>query len=184
MKQLLGLFFLLVLGAGIDLTQTVPVRAEGFSVKEGAPAPDFTLPDQDGKPVTLSSFRGQWVVLYFYPKDDTPGCTKEACNFRDDISKFRAADVEILGVSTDPVASHQVFAQKYQLNFPLLADDKKEVAQLYGALNPEKGYAKRMTYLIDKAGIIRRIIPAVQVDGHSEELQRAVKALAPTLPID
>ncbi|MBI3805777.1 MAG: peroxiredoxin [Nitrospirae bacterium] len=152
---------------------------------EGVPAPDFNLPTQEGKSIRLSDYKGKKnVILYFYPKDDTPGCTKEACNFRDDISKFRAADVEILGVSTDPVASHQVFAQKYQLNFPLLADDKKEVAQLYGALNPEKGYAKRMTYLIDKAGIIRRIIPAVQVDGHSEELQRAVKALAPTLPID
>ncbi len=145
---------------------------------EGVPAPDFSLPSQEGKAIRLSDYKGKkQVILYFYPKDDTPGCTKEACAFRDDHDKFKPFGVEILGVSTDPVASHQAFAQKYRLNFPLLADEKKEVSQRYGALNPEKGYARRMTYLIDKEGIIRRIIPNVTVDGHSEELLRAVKAL-------
>lgn len=154
-------------------------------LSEGVPAPDFSLPAQDGKTVRLSDYKGKKnVILYFYPKDDTPGCTKEACAFRDDRDKFKDLDVEILGVSTDPVPSHQAFAQKYRLDFPLLADEKKEVTRLYGALNPEKGYARRMTYLIGKDGTIRRIMPNVTVDGHSEELLRAVKALAPSLPME
>lgn len=152
---------------------------------EGVPAPDFSLPAHDGRTIRLSDYKGKnHVILYFYPKDDTPGCTKEACAFRDDYNKFKPFGVEILGVSTDPIASHQAFARKYDLNFPLLADEKKEVARLYGALNPEKGYARRMTYLIAKDGIIRRIMPNVTVDGHSEELFTAVKALAPSLPME
>lgn len=144
---------------------------------EGVPAPDFTLSSHEGKTVRLSDYKGKKnVILYFYPKDDTPGCTKEACTFRDDMELFKSADTEILGVSVDSVNSHQAFVKKFQLNFPLLADDKKEVAKLYGALN-EKGMANRMTYLIDKSGVVRRIIPNVKVDGHSEELQRALKAL-------
>jgi peroxiredoxin Q/BCP len=144
---------------------------------EGMPAPDFSRRDQNDKEVKLSDFRGKKnIILYFYPKDDTPGCTKEACSFRDDLSKFRSLDVEIFGVSADDTASHKAFSEKYHLNFPLLADPEKQVIASYGALN-EKGYAKRMTYLIDKLGIIRRIFPNVKVEEHSEELQRALKAL-------
>ncbi|MBI3804705.1 MAG: peroxiredoxin [Nitrospirae bacterium] len=179
MKQLLGLFFLLVLGAGIDLTQTVPVRAEGFSVKEGAPAPDFTLPDQDGKPVTLSSFRGQWVVLYFYPKDDTPGCTKEACSFRDNIVAIQHLNATILGVSVDSVASHKKFSDKHHLNFQILADDQFKVTQQYGTLTRFMGsdIARRSSVIIDPKGIIRKLFPAVEPTDHAREIHQTLKTL-------
>jgi|SRR5579863_493476 len=144
---------------------------------EGSPAPDFSLQDQDGKTHHRSDYLGKKdIILYFYPKDDTPGCTKEACSFRNDLDKFRSIDVEILGVSTDDITSHKAFAQKYRLNFPLLADPGKQVVQTYRALS-DKGYAKRITYLIDKQGIIRRIFPNVGIESHSEELQRALKAV-------
>jgi len=144
---------------------------------EGLPAPEFSLQDQDGSTTRLSEFRGKKnVILYFYPKDDTPGCTKEACSFRDDLSKFNTMDVQILGVSTDDISSHQAFARKYHLTFPLLADPKKEVVKTYNALS-ERGGAKRITYLIDQQGIVRRIFPSVKVEEHSEELQRALKAI-------
>lgn len=141
------------------------------ALKEGDVAPLFTVDSNEGKPISLSDYKGKKnVILYFYPKDDTPGCTREACTFRDDMEIFKKADTEILGVSTDSVGSHQRFVKKYQLNFPLLVDDKKEVAGLYGALN-ERGTCNRMTYLIDKNGVIKKIIPKVKVDGHSEALQ-------------
>jgi peroxiredoxin Q/BCP len=145
---------------------------------EGATAPDFTLSSNDGRPISLSDYKGkQNVILYFYPKDDTPGCTKEACAFRDDIQKFKNADTEILGVSTDSVKSHQKFVTKYQLNFPLLADDQKEVAKKYGALGLLGGSAKRMTFLINKKGVIKKIVAKVKVDSHSQELQEALQTL-------
>ncbi len=141
---------------------------------EGAVAPDFTLSSNDGRAVSLADYKGKKnVILYFYPKDDTPGCTKEACTFRDDILAFQNADTEILGVSTDTVKSHQRFVDKFQLNFPLLADEKKEVTKRYGALGLT-GSAKRMTFLIDKNGIIKKIVAKVKVDGHSKELQEAL----------
>lgn len=146
-------------------------------LKEGEAAPIFTLSSNEGREISLADYKGKKnVILYFYPKDDTPGCTKEACMFRDELEKFKKADTEILGVSTDDVKSHQRFVRKYQLTFPLLADVKKEVAQRYGALN-DRGSANRMTYLIDKNGIIRKIVPKVKVDGHSAELQEALKGL-------
>jgi peroxiredoxin Q/BCP len=143
---------------------------------EGAVAPNFTLSSHDGRTVSLADYKGKKnVILYFYPKDDTPGCTKEACTFRDDIEIFKNADTEILGVSTDTIKSHQKFVDKFKLNFPLLADDKKEVTKRYGALGLT-GSAKRMTFLIDKNGILKKIIAKVKVDGHSQELQTALSA--------
>ena len=147
-------------------------------LSEGGMAPDFTLSSNDGRTISLADYKGKKnIILYFYPKDDTPGCTKEACTFRDDIAAFKTADTEILGVSTDTVKSHQRFVDKFQLNFPLLADSEKEVAKAYGALGLT-GSAKRMTFLIDKNGVIKKIVAKVKVDGHSKELQDALSAIA------
>jgi len=148
------------------------------TVQEGDIAPEFTLFSQEGTEISLSDYKGKKnVILYFYPKDDTPGCRKEACTFRDDIQQFKNADTEILGVSTDTVKSHQKFVNKYQLNFVLLADDNKEVVKQYG-VGSLFGTASRMTYLIDKNGVIKKIFSKVKVDGHSAELQEALKGIA------
>lgn len=139
-------------------------------------ATDFSLPDQDGKVHKLSDYKGRWVVLYFYPKDDTPGCTKEACNFRDSIKEYEKKGVVILGVSKDSVESHKKFAEKYHLNFPILADTEKKVIQIYNAWGEKKFLGKtymgtkRMTYLIGKTGEIVKIFEKVNPLIHSQEL--------------
>lgn len=144
-------------------------------IREGMVAPDFTLPDQAGTEYTLSQFRGEKnVVLYFYPKDDTPGCTKEACNFRDDFSVFDSLQTVVLGVSVDDVDSHREFADKYKLNFPLLADTEKKVSRTYGVL-AFYGKSKRHTFLIDKEGVIRKIYTKVDVEKHPEEVARFIR---------
>jgi len=149
---------------------------EILRVQAGDVAPDFTLPNQEGTPVTLSSFRGKNVVLYFYPKDDTPGCTKEACSFRDNIGSFETANTIILGVSFDDQASHQKFIEKYGLNFQLLSDTTKDVAKSYGVFVQKYMYGniswgiERSTFLIDTNGIIKQAIRRVQVDGHTEQV--------------
>lgn len=150
-----------------------------FTVKEGEPAPDFTLMDQHGKPVALSSLRGQWVVLYFYPKDDTPGCTKEACSFRDNLVALRQLNAAVLGVSVDSVKSHKEFSDKFELNFPILADDRYEVCRLYGTLTSFMGMklASRSTVIIDPQGITRQLFPVVQPTDHALEIHRALKRL-------
>jgi len=151
---------------------------QGLTLKEGDKAPDFSLESQDGKAVRLSDFEGQrTIVLYFYPKDDTPGCTKEACNFRDDIARFRELGAEIIGISTDDVESHKKFEKKYNLNFTLLADPDKYVTGLYG-VKAWHGAAKRVTFLIDKEGMIRKIFPDVDVSRHSEELLSLLQSMA------
>ncbi|HEY2294304.1 MAG TPA: thioredoxin-dependent thiol peroxidase [Thermoanaerobaculia bacterium] len=152
-------------------------------VEEGETAPDFTLPADDGKQVKLSDLRGKPVVLYFYPQDDTPGCTKEACAFRDRTQDLKAKGAVVLGVSPDDVASHGQFRDKYSLNFPLLADVGHQVAERYGAWREKNMYGKvsmgiqRSTFLIDGAGKVRKAWKRVNVDGHDEAVLAALGGL-------
>jgi peroxiredoxin Q/BCP len=152
-------------------------------LETGQPAPDFTLHDQDGQPVTLSTLRGSPVVLYFYPKDDTPGCTREACAFRDARAAYEQLGAKVLGVSPDTVASHRKFADKYGLPFTLLADPDKTVCQAYGVWKEKTLYGRksmgveRTTVVIDSQGVVRRIFPRVKVDGHAEAVLGALAAL-------
>jgi peroxiredoxin Q/BCP len=150
-------------------------------VTEGRAAPDFTLPDQDGKAVKLSKLKGQTVVLYFYPKDDTSGCTKEACAFRDARADYEAAGAKVLGVSPDDVKSHRKFADKYQLPFTLLADSDHKVCEKYGVWKEKSMYGRkymgveRTTFVIDADGKVRKIFSKVKVDGHSEDVLEAIR---------
>jgi peroxiredoxin Q/BCP len=138
----------------------------------GALAPDFVLPDQNGKLHQLSEWRGKWVVLYFYPKDDTPGCTEEACTFRDDLAQLSALDAQVVGISVDTTDSHKAFAEKYHLPFPLLADAKAEVATNYGALSDwlVMKVAKRYTFLINPQGKIAKVYLSVDTSRHSADI--------------
>lgn len=158
---------------------------EAFSMIEaGQPAPDFTLPDQRGKPVTLSKLKGKPVVLYFYPKDDTPGCTKEACAFRDARKDYEKAGAKVLGVSPDDVASHDKFARKFELPFTLLADADKTVCESYGVWQEKNLYGRkfmgvvRTTFVIDREGIVRKVFPRVRVGGHSDKVLEVLKSLS------
>ena len=144
-------------------------RAE---IKEGQPAPDFEMFDQYNKPHKLSDYRGKWVVLYFYPKDDTPGCTTQACGFRDDIFKIRALNAEVVGVSVDNTESHAKFAEKHGLPFPLLSDGDAEVAKEYDSawsLGPIK-VAKRHTFIIDPDGKFAKIYRDVKPEENSNQV--------------
>lgn len=148
--------------------------AQGASLL-GELAPDFTMLDQDGKSHTLSEYKGHKVVVYFYPKDDTPGCTKEACSIRDDYSLFEKNGIKVFGVSYDDVKSHKKFAEKYDLPFTLLSDSDKSVAKAYGA----KGLfmPSRKTYLIDETGILRKTYENVTPTGHGPEILADFKAM-------
>ena len=149
----------------------------------GEPAPDFTLNDQDGHPTTLADFRGRTVVLYFYPKDDTSGCTTQACSFRDHDAAFEIAGATVLGISPDSEASHARFATRYSLPFRLLADPEKTACQLYGVWKEKSMYGKtymgveRTTFVIDGSGVIRQILPKVKVAGHAEAILKLVGAV-------
>ena len=145
----------------------------------GAPAPEFALPDQAGRTVRLADFRGKWVVLYFYPKDDTPGCTAEACSFRDDQAKLTLLGAQVVGVSLDDSASHAAFAKKYSLPFQLLADTDAKVSASYGAVNNlvVAKFAKRYTFLIDPQGRIARAYLSVDTSRHSAEIIADLKRL-------
>lgn len=145
----------------------------------GDAAPGFSLPDQYGKTHTLAQYHGKWVVLYFYPKDDTPGCTEEACHFRDDIAQLNKLGVQVLGVSLDSQASHAEFAKKHGLPFPLLADEDATVATAYQALT-NLGiikFTKRHSFIIDPHGNLARIYRKVDTSRHSDEIIEAVKVL-------
>lgn len=155
-----GMFFWIRFGQAGDLPRM------------GQPAPAFTLPDQEGKSHSLADYQGKWVVLYFYPKDDTPGCTQEACQFRDDLHKLTRLGAQVIGISVDDSASHAEFARKYHLQFPLLADTGSAVADSYGALT-NLGlvkFAKRYTFLIDPQGKIARNYLKVDTSRHSGEI--------------
>ncbi|BAU08198.1 peroxiredoxin [Fischerella sp. NIES-3754] len=134
----------------------------------GTDAPAFTVKDTNGNTVSLSDFKGKTVVLYFYPKDDTPGCTKQACSFRDAKEQYTSKDIVVLGVSADDEASHQAFTQKYNLNFPLLADTKGELIKAYDV--DGGGYAKRVTYVIDGNGKIIHVNSSVNTSTHASDI--------------
>lgn len=152
-------------------------------ISVGIPAPDFDLLDDTNTPRHLSDFRGQPVILYFYPADDTPGCTKEACNFRDDYSAYQNTGVTILGVSPDSVKSHVKFKNKFQLPFPLLADEDHKICNLYEVWGPKKFMGKsyegvlRTTFLIDSQGNIAHVFENVRPAEHSAEVLAALKAI-------
>lgn len=162
---------------------TVSRRQEVAFMSEGEPAPNFTLPDQAGKPVELAKLRGKPVVLYFYPKDDTPTCTKEACAFRDTRPALKRAGAEVIGVSPDPSASHKKFATKFKLPYKLLADTERTVCEAFGVWKEKTLYGRtfmgveRTTFVIDADGIIARIFPRVRVDGHAQVVLDTVKQL-------
>ena len=145
-------------------------------LETGMKAPDFSLPDQDGNAVRLSDFRGKKVVLYFYPKDNTPGCTRQACAFAASYAQFKAQNMVVIGISKDSVASHLKFAQKYDLPFILLSDPELQAIQAYGVWQEKKLYGKvsmgvvRTTYIINEQGIIEKVMPKVKPDTNAAEI--------------
>ena len=145
-------------------------------LEKGSVAPAISANDQDGKLVTLEEYRGRKVVLYFYPKDDTPGCTKEACAFRDNFPKFNIAGVDVLGVSVDDERKHKKFAEKYNLPFRLVSDPDKKIVEAYGVWGPKKFMGReymgtsRVTYLVDEQGMIEKVWPKVIPEKHAGEL--------------
>ena len=155
-------------------------EAETSGLKVGSRAPAFALPNEKGQVVKLSELKGKKIVLFFYPKDDTSGCTKEACSFRDGLQAIRKKGAVVFGVSADSVASHQKFSQKYDFNFPLLSDESKAMIQAYGVWKEKSMYGRkymgieRTTVLIAKDGTITHVFPKVKVDGHYEEVLEAL----------
>jgi thioredoxin-dependent peroxiredoxin len=150
-------------------------------LEEGKKAPDFELKDQDGDTVALKDFKGQKIVLYFYPKDDTTGCTKEACSFRDEFPKFEKLDTKVIGVSPDSIESHKKFAKKYNLPFTLLSDEAKETVEAYDVWKQKSMYGRnymgveRTTFIIDEKGNIQKVFPKVKVENHIEEVLKELK---------
>ena len=145
-------------------------------LKAGEKAPDFTLPDKDGNPVSLAAFRGKKVVVYFYPKDNTPGCTRQACAFRDAYEGFRSADVAVIGISKDSEGSHQKFAGKFDLPFLLVSDPERTAIEAFGVWQEKKLYGKvsmgvvRATFIIDESGVIEKVFPRAKPDTNAAEI--------------
>ncbi len=156
-----------------------------MAISAGIPAPDFVLPDHNGVPCKLSGFQGTPVVLYFYPKDDTPGCTTEACSFRNDYAEYQKAGVVVLGVSPDSPKKHTKFREKYSLPFVLLADEEHAVCQLYGVWGLKKFMGReyegvfRTTFIIDADGMIIKVFENVKPEGHSAEILSLLKGMPP-----
>ena len=156
----------------------------GDWIEAGERAPAFTLTADDGSKVRLSDLKGRSVVVYFYPRDDTPGCTREACSFRDQQAQLKKLGAVVLGISTDSTTSHEKFRDKYRLNFPLLSDENHAVAEKYGAWREKNMYGKksmgiqRSTYLVDADGKVVKVWKAVKVDGHDEQVLAALRELA------
>jgi peroxiredoxin Q/BCP len=152
-------------------------------LSEGQKAPDFELPSSEGRRIGLASLRGKTIVLYFYPRDNTPGCTREACAFRDAWAAIRKKGAVVLGVSPDSLDAHAKFRDKFELNFPLLSDADKAVAKAYGAYGTKVLYGKktvgmiRSTFVIDNAGVVRKVFPRVKVDGHAEQVLKTLEGL-------
>jgi peroxiredoxin Q/BCP len=168
-----------------ELAPNVAHANAAGAIAVGQPAPAFRLQNQNGEWVTLEQQRGKWLVLYFYPKDNTPGCTTQACEFRDNIFAYRKAGAVILGVSVDDLASHKKFAAEHSLPFPILADADKKTAQRYGVLYKAMGImevARRETFIIDPAGRIARHFKSVNPKGHSELVLAEIKALQAASP--
>ena len=149
-------------------------------LKPGDPAPQFSLPDQDGKAVSLADFKGQKVLVYFYPKDDTPGCTKEACQFNENLAQFQQAKVPVVGISADSAASHVKFRNKYGLQFPLLTDSSRQTMEQFGAYGQKMMYGKpvtgviRSTFLIGSDGKVEKSWYSVKADGHAKQVLEAL----------
>lgn len=154
-----------------------------MTVNVGDQAPDFSMPTDGGGAVSLSGLKGKKVVLYFYPKDDTPGCTREACAFRDALPDFSRVDAVVIGVSRDPVAKHDKFKAKYELNFPIASDADGKTSEAYGTWVEKSMYGKkymgmeRATFVIDGQGIVRNVWRKVKVDGHADAVLKAVQAI-------
>ncbi|CAG0960027.1 cytosolic tryparedoxin peroxidase, trypanosomatid typical 2-Cys peroxiredoxin [Methylophilaceae bacterium] len=173
-------YFAILAALALGLLLFRVVSFAGNIPKPGEPAPDFNLPDAGSRTHQLSDYSGKWLVLYFYPKNDTPGCTKEACAFRDDLFQIEKLDAKVVGVSVDDTDSHARFAKKYNLPFPLLADKDGKVADSYGALT-NLGLikiAKRYTYLIDPQGRIAKVYLSVDTSRHSQEIIDDLKKLS------
>ena len=148
-------------------------------VEEGKPAPDFELKSDSGESVKLSDLRGKQVVLYFYPKDDTPGCTVEACQFNDNLTAFQSLGIPVLGVSRDDAASHRAFQEKFKLKFPLLSDPDRKAHDAYGAWGERPGRGEgviRSTFLVDERGKVKKAWYGVKPDGHAQEVLEALKS--------